>query len=343
MDWSWWQNIWRERAKDWTLARLEANQVPDQLEHKPIQAGTAYLNVFLRSMRVVDVRRGLTRFYGTVHSFISLPSIATQDVAKFHVLTTPGELENIDAAHIDRVIVRDIRLLGPIPYLGGDVGIEIGLFSIASVDLAKPFLNVLEKLSSAAGLSFVNVARPFVDPLLEGVRLLTDTHESAILEIGLSKLFAVPETGYFLIMRANVKEVDTSSLKVTKDNGVVDAMGQQIADYPYLLLCFEASPTRDDWFQIPELKDAYKKLQEAVKTRQEVATKEAWAVFETTALLCPDLLPDDQDKLIEKARAQVERVLGHILPEKPGVTIQALDSTKSMDLPDLEKLNLYGI
>ncbi len=317
--------------QQWTYAPLEADQVPDQLGHNPIQAEQAYISIFLRSMRVVNVRTALKKFYGTVHSYISLPYLSLGSRAQFHVLITPSNLKDVDASHIDRVISVNRRLLGPVPYRGGDVEVELGLFSVESVDLAGPFLSVLEGLSSAAGVSFINVALPFVGPLLQGVNLLAGTQGNTILEIGLASTFDKPTTGYFLIMRAPKGTVNTANLRVQSGGfGLVDATGQPLAQYPYMVISIEASTRREDWFQIPELGTTYNDLKQAIIKGSIQSVKEAQTVFNRTTLTCPDLITDDAQKLVEKVAADVKRVE------------TTLTGAGKVSFPDLRDIKLYG-
>ncbi len=83
----------------------------------PITAGGCYLHVFLESLYVGDVRRGLARFYGVVSSMVALPA-AGGGTAQTMVVATPKGLENADAEHLDHAIVDTTRLFGLVPYVG---------------------------------------------------------------------------------------------------------------------------------------------------------------------------------------------------------------------------------
>ena len=85
-----WKNIFRKRAQNWTFGSLNASQVPNGKQHEQIEADKVYIKIILRSMRIVDVRKGLKKFYGAVHSFISLGHYDKK--AEFQVLTTPTKL-----------------------------------------------------------------------------------------------------------------------------------------------------------------------------------------------------------------------------------------------------------
>ena len=71
----------------------------------------------------------------------------------------------------------DQRLLGPVPYVGGDIQAEVGLFSVASGDLTGPYLKLLDLLSQAATVSFIGLALPFVEPIKQGINALRRLHQ----------------------------------------------------------------------------------------------------------------------------------------------------------------------
>lgn len=326
-----WKNLWKTRAKDWIYESLEASQVSDSLQQTPIEPDTAYLNVFLRWFRIVNVRVGLKKFYGTVHSYISVPYEGSTESAEFQVVTTPPNLKDQDTKHLDRVITRNIRLLGPIPYRGGDVDLEVGLFSVKSADLAGPYVEVLETMATAAGVSFVSVAKPFLQPIETGINLLTGAADDTILEIGLSTTLDTPKTGYFFVMRAQKGTVDVSKLRVSSDFRLVDEAGNAIEDFPYMVLAVEATEKRDDWFQIPELHKLYETLRLEAKKGDVEETQKALATFERAVRFSPDLLTRDAKQLIEKVREKFSTAFAG-----------ALTSASTLELPDFEGIDLYG-
>jgi hypothetical protein len=232
--------------------------------------------VYVKSARIVNVRQGLSKFYGVVNSFISVPYLSGTN-AEFNVITTPAFLKNIDTAHIDRVIQLDQRLLGPIPYRGGQLALEINLFSIKSVDLAAPYLEVLETMSKQAGVAFINAALPFTEPLKTGINLLVGGGDNSPLEIGLAASAWTPETGYFVIMRAPKGSVAVNALKVVPtDYRLIGPDNQPVGDYPYMVLKVEAAASRDDWFNIKELQKPYQELKENIRGGDVEATKNSF-------------------------------------------------------------------
>lgn len=324
-----WNTLMRRKAEDWTYLELGANQVPTGVGHDGIPPDTAYLTLTLRSLRIVDVRKGLKRFFGTVHSWSSLAHLSGR--AQFQVVTTPAELKDADAAHLDRVISMDRPLLGPVPYRGGGLELEVGLFSVVSGDLVGPFLDVLESMSKAAGVTFVAAAGPFIEPLTQAISVLTGTSRDSLLEIGLAKQWE-PTTGYYAIVRAPRGRIRTEDVSVAADQRLVDARGDAIQDYPYVVFSIEASRERPNWFEIPELKSAYDDLNREVRRAKVRDAEEAFAVFRRAALTSPDLLIDDARKMTDKVNSHIKEVLN-------GIQTAAI---KPGPLPDLSEFTPFA-
>ncbi|MDQ3914997.1 MAG: hypothetical protein M3323_06645 [Actinomycetota bacterium] len=326
----WWSPALRAKAGSWTFGALVADQVPDALPHEQVAPDASYLSGFLRSMWITDVRRGVTRFYGTLQSHTTLPHLSGAP-AEFQVVVTPPDLRDIERGDAHRSVTRNVRLFGPVPYRGGDLEIELGLFSVKAGDLVGPFVDLLESLCGAAGVSFVAAARPFAEPVRRGFDLLMGTEGEATLEIGLATTFTRPETGYFVIMRRNADEVDLSKVTVSQDYRLMEPGGTAIGDFPYALVAVEASPTRDDWFQVPALAEAYAALREDVARGRLENVKESLAVFKRTTLTSPDLLSHDAVRLVETVGAEIDR------------TLQLTQTSGERDsFPALEELRLYG-
>lgn len=331
---SWWNELFKRRAIDWVFTCIKADQVPEEpLRNDAVPSDEAYLVMTLRSMRVVNVRQNLTRFYGVVHSFTTLNHLSGTDAA-FHTITTPTELRNIDSQNIDRVIQLNKPLLGPIPYRGGAVGLDLGLFSVKEADLAAPFIDVLESVASKAGISVVSVALPFIEPLKKGIDAITGTAGDAILEIGVSTRFDPPKTGWWIVMRAPKQDVDVSSLSITPtDFRLVNASTKAlIQDYPYMVFTVEQRRVRPDWFRLPDLTKPYQELQNAVREGDYNAAKELIVTFKRTALTSDDLITADAKRIAQLVKEKAEGAM---------VGSLTADETEKLELPPLESYPLY--
>lgn len=295
---------------------------------RTIEPNSGYVSIFLRSMRIVNVRKGWNKFYPVVHSCITLPRIDGQR-GEFQVVTSPSRLAELDASHLDRVISLNHRLLGPTPFRGGDLSIELGLFSVKSSDLAKPFLGVLEEMALSAGVAFVSVAKPFIEPLKKGIDLLTGCSDLD-LEIGLATTLDKPTSGTFFVMRAERQALKSVDLKLADDLKLVDSSNEPVRDYPYFVFSIEFSDRRDDWYSIPEIVEIHNELMNAVRKGKRNDVDELFSVFKRSALTSPDLLDKDAHRLVE----MVEKHLANALPA-------VLTSTSVASIPPLKSIKLF--
>ncbi|HEY8186653.1 MAG TPA: hypothetical protein VIF64_11315 [Pyrinomonadaceae bacterium] len=330
----WWNKLFKTRAEDWVFQRLKNDQVPeDPKSNDVLSAGEAYLTITLRSMRVVNVRKLATKFYGVVHSFITIDHLSGKD-GSFQTVTTPSQLRNIDSQNVDHVIQVNKTLLGPIPYRGGQIGLELGLFSVKEADLAAPFLDVLQSMASQAGVGIVSAALPFAEPIKKGIEAITGTSGDSILEIGVATDLNPPTTGWWVVMRAPKETTIVSELDVTPTDFrlVNKASGELVKDYPYLVFTVTQSTKRSDWFKLPDLTKPYQKLQDAVRDGDYNAAKDLITTFKRLALTSDDLITDDAKNIGKLVQAKAEEALG--------ATLTSAGKTK-IDLPPLESYQLY--
>lgn len=305
----WFSRIFANKTKDWFFGHLPANQTPDGIAPKTLIANQEYLHIILKSMRIVNVRKGLSKFYATVHSHIEVAHISGK-ASSFNYVTTPGNLEKLDSARIDRVINVNRRLLGPVPYRGSDVKVEVGLFSVKEADLAAPFIKLLTDMSALGGVSFISAALPYVKPLETGIELLTGSTDDTILEIGLNKDFNVVETGYYVVMRANKDDIDITDLRIDADDfKLVDTKGNAIADYPYFVFEISAKPNRDDWYNIPDISNSYNELRKEVEQGNYTEAGDALKVFKRTVYISPDLIFKDAKVIYQTIETEINQIL----------------------------------
>jgi hypothetical protein len=336
-----WDSVWRKRTEGWVSGWLRAEGAPAEAPAGDIPAGLAYLNVFLKSARIVDVRRGLTTFYGAVHSYMRLPHRANQP-AEFNVVTIPSALKKVDAQHLNRMIQMDQRLLGPVPYAGGDLEMEVGLFSIASADLAAPYLELLESLSKTAGVSFLSNALPFAGPILQGVKLLTSSVGDCF-EIGLSRTYSPARQGVYVVTRAPKENgLRLAELKVDEsDFTLLDRDGRAVTEYPYMIFEIRAETERADWFAIPEIEKAYSRVQDAFREQNDRQADAAVEIFRRVALTCNDLTQPDAARLAEKVQRMYSSVGTSVRSPNRGSGGRG-PAGPATALPDLRELSLYG-
>jgi len=330
------RDVFKTRSKDWYYGKLEDSQVPNQEPSKAIQPNKFYINIWLRSLRIVDVRRGLNSFYPVVHSFVSLPYLGKTKPVEFNMLTTPTKLQSLDAKRIDRVITLNKRMLGPIPYRGGDLELEVGLFSIKAADLAGPYLNLMEDISKKAGVSFINQALQFAEPLKTGINLLTGGSDDTILEVGLSSTYSsnILKTGYYAVVRAEKNKLNPENLKIDPNDYKLLYNENKIEDYPYIVFEITTTEKKDDWWAVPRISESYNDLVKSLEDGKLNEIEDNFKVFKRVVQTASELLPKDRASII----ANVKKEIVDPLSESTGVSINNLKGK----IKSLREIEIYN-
>ena len=224
------------------------------------------------------------------------------------------------------MVIDNHRLLGPTPYVGGDLDVEVGLFSIAAADLLGPYLGVLEDLAKVAGGAFVQAAQPFVAPVTRGLRLLLGEGDPKALEIGLSKTWAQPVTGLFAVARI---PAGAQALSYDPQLRMLTLAGQPVRE-PHMVLSVEATEARPDWQQIPELLTAYGDIKREALRQDMVRTEEALAAFRVRARFSPDLIGADADGIVAAVQREIDAAFGAVQ-----TSAKSLSEVRVRDFGDL--------
>lgn len=309
---SWFSDIWSTTASNWVHGYVASE--PSRGSASAILPNMSYLHIDICAMRIAKVRKGLSKFYGAAHSSMSVAH-RKQEKLTFEKFTSPDKWRNIDAGHIDRMISGRHRLLGPVPYRGGGVMVDVGLFSIRSADLAGPYVSLLESISKQAGVAFVTAALPFVSILREGLKAVA---EKDALETGLSSLFDPPKLGFYAVVGASSGEVSLPDLSFDTEALRLKYKSKPIQNWSYLVLDFQAKAQRDDFFLIPEVKKAYDELVQKVRDREYQGADDALKAFSVIVRTCPDLIAEHAKKLVEQVEGEIKDLLPQTSTAKSG-------------------------
>ncbi|HZR18419.1 MAG TPA: hypothetical protein VFE51_14090 [Verrucomicrobiae bacterium] len=311
-----WDVLTRKRAEEWLYYQFLPQQVPGAVESEILEPNKSYANVWLRSTRVVNVRSGLKKFYGAVHSYISVLPVGQPDKAEVNTVVTPKLLRNVDPRNLDRVVQVNHRLLGPIAHSGHDVELEVGLFSVEEADLVAPYLGMLEKISDVAGVGFLKTALPFAAPIKDGINALLNGQGDSILEIGLSRVFQPLTTGYHLVMRVPEQQVNPAEFRLERATGrVVGNDGKLIKDYAYIVFEVASTKEKHDWPKISELKRQYDLIKDAIVRGDAKEANAGQQIFRRLARTSTDLIKADADRLTQLVRDEIDQSLGAPTPQ----------------------------
>jgi hypothetical protein len=320
-----WASVFRETARQHTFLEIDP---------QPVEPHTRYISVLLCAARLTAVRHGLDRLHGVVHSVLRLPS--DTGPAEFSTVVAPPAFGDVKAGRLDRFLQLDHRLLGPVPYIGGALEAQIGLFTVPSSELTEPYVRLLQTLGEHAVVPFLAVARPFVEPLVQGVNLLAGGGRGTTVEIGFDTMWPQLRTGRVLALRMPVEQARSRGITLAADStSIVDAAGNLVTDRPALIVRIIAEDQRPDWPSIPELATAYGRVREAYRAGRRAELDRVLDEFRRTAQTCVDLLPRDRDAAWRRVTREVERAGA---PQSGTRSVSGDDD----GLRPFDQLDLYG-
>ena len=262
-----------------------------------------YVEIWLQSIQIINARKLFSEFFPALTSEIALTH-AGEAPGHYFVVTSPESLQDARRTGAGRVLVESIRLAGPVPYRGGPIDVNLGLFRLKATDLAEPYIGILSEMAIAAGIAFAGPAAPFVAPLLAGLTGLMRAATKEGLEIGISRQFRKPRAGLFAIFGMPDSAGIRTRLSLDK-NRQVSLDGQPVEGVPYILFSIERVPNRYDWRKLPDVGTAYRRARQALEPGGRPGDlRDLLTAFERTTRLSDDLITSDAEHIIREVRAQ---------------------------------------
>jgi hypothetical protein len=301
---TWMNELWSKIYGAGAMDRILTGNL-DPSAATPLVADGCYIELYVESLRLEVARRFATRFHGVVYSF---QSMATEGalVARLAAISKPDNLANLDKNALGKVITVSRKMMGAMPWRGGTLHLELGLFSVKSGNLLSPVLDFVTAVSTAAGASFIGAVTPFVPLMTRGMDLLAGQPEDVSLEVGLDADLALAGPGTFAVIAAEKGSIDPA--RITLDpldrKLLLDGAPLQRA---YCVFSIRATDRKADFGEIPELKDKYAALMAAIRTGRQELAEDALTAFRLAVLTCPDLIPADADRLVEKVRERMKK------------------------------------
>jgi hypothetical protein len=197
---------------DWTLVE----RLPDpglDVAGEPIEPDDCYIELFVESLRLKQARRFATAFHGVVYTFVRLSQEGAED-AELAAITKPAGLADLDQSNLDRVITVSNRMTGALPWRGGTLGIELGLFSVKKGNLLSPLLDYVTRVSEAGGISFIGQAKPFLPLITAGMDLIAGQTEDAVIEVALDTDMRLEESRLCAIVAVPKDSIDVTKLSL---------------------------------------------------------------------------------------------------------------------------------
>jgi len=292
---------------EWTfvpsLTPVSGGTPPDS-----IKADECYVELYVESLRLNKARRFATRFDGVVYSFVTL-SREGEARAELAALSKPAKLAELDSHSLDNVITVSKEMMGAVPWRGGRLGLEVGLFSIKKGNLLSPVLDYVTSVSTAAGVSFVGAVKPFLPLITAGLDLLAGQQQDTEIEIALDTDMPLTTSTTMAIIAAPKKDIDLSKLKLDPSDHKL-LLDNKSLDYGYCVLSIRRVLQKTDFGEIPDLKEKYAAIQAAIKGNKIKDAEEALTAFRLATIASPDLIPSDAQGLVDRATKKVTAAFG---------------------------------
>lgn len=268
-----------------------------------IEADACYIEIYLESLRIKNVRKFATSFHGVVYAYADLAREGDTS-AEFAAVTTPDRLAQLDPNNLDRVITMSKRLVGPTPWRGGALGLELGLFSVKQTNLMSGVLDLVGKIADQVGVSFVSQAKPFLPLVREGMDLIAGQAEDTAIEVALDADISVREGEIFAVIAVEEGVLDRNQLSLDPHTGALLYEREPLKE-SYFVFSIRPTKQKADYAEIPELKTAYAAIMAAIIAGKPDAADAALQVFRRTAIVSPDLITEDRNLIVEKASMKV--------------------------------------
>lgn len=252
--------------------------------------------------------------------------------AELFAVSTPSALHGVDPDHLDRVVTGTVPLVDSVPYRGGGLDAEIGLFAFPGGYLLGPYLDLLGDVAAVASAFLPPVgalaSAALASPVRKGLDLLFGAATGARLEVGLAHTWEPPVTGYHAVVRA---PEPPGGFRVSAGGRLLNPDGTEVSA-AYLVLRLDAQQQRHNWDKIPDVLAAYHVIADAARRGDLVAAREALAAFRRIAVFSPDLLAADGERLHDLVESEAKRAF-------PGVATGG--PTPWIGFPDLADIPLY--
>lgn len=298
-------NPFRGEGERLFWARLDDGRVLDRPTGEPILADDAYVVVRLAEMYLGTSRVLWRKLSPLVHVFV------TYRGAESHSVAGPGQLQLLGDAGLERTLVLNLPLAGPIPYRGGDLTLLGGLYAVPRRDAAAALVEAIAALAPLVGPGGA-AAGTVAQVVKHGVDSILGLGETA-LRLGVSDTFGgggnVLRSGFHVGIGAPAAEVPATRLWM-RDGRLVDGNSPALADpytgRDYFVLQVERLPRRSDWSGIAELAPYERRFGEILRgAGDDAALDAAYREFTAALMDSPALTRSDAAQIATEVKADV--------------------------------------
>jgi hypothetical protein len=272
--WDYFQDLFTKQAQHKLKVRIGPDRCTRKFTETEVRAGEHYVRIVLAQMFVHDEQVFLKKYRPAVHSLVKvtmgeepvqIPNIA--DSSKVALKPVGG------AAIIDN----NYELTPPLPFNGGDLGIDVGMVAVPVDNILERYLGTLAKFSSLLNVTQLSSVLKIAEPLALGIQELVTAGQGSM-HLGYHDSFSARKEGeaegeeqlvnplrqgYLALVDAPTGQLDSNSLFVVEDSlhtgtSLEDGKHQPLTGYDYMLIRFEVRADRDDWRGLATISDPLK-------------------------------------------------------------------------------------
>ncbi|MGO8455295.1 hypothetical protein ACC779_36250 [Rhizobium ruizarguesonis] len=323
-----------EKTTDWTFV----DRLPDPgLADVPlvsIKPDEAYIEIFVESMRLKQARRFGTGFHGLVYLFARLSQEGAED-ADLAAVSKPAKLAELDASNLDRVITVSDRMMGAVPWRGGSLALELGLFSVKKGNLLSPLLDYVARVSEVGGISFIGQVKPFLPLITQGMDLIAGQTQDAAIEVAIDTTLTLNESRLCAIVGMPKGSLGDAKLTLDPSDRKLLCDGRPLEE-AYCVFSIRGTDQKADYGAIPELKASWAELRSAIQSNDRTRADNSLGAFSRAVLVSPDLINRDKERLVAKAK----QLLASAFPKGPAPVSRKV-SLSEIGKAELSVLRLY--
>lgn len=309
----------KKPATHWIYEPIHPNRIKMKEEETLIEPNKSYVRVKLKQMFLGYQRIWVQNRMPVVHAFPRF--LHAQGYLEIPVIIGPNRLKNLEGQNVQRVVSLNQTVLGPVPYLGGDLELVIALFAAKTQNYADEFFDLLSSLSGILPGAELKTALGFLRPMEKGLENMLNLKDLT-LQVGVQDTFSSPSSanvsnplrsGYRVLIAKEQDDIDPKDLWLTERGlhlGKNGKPGELLTGCDYLVFQIEKLPARD-WRELPTLSAAWEKVMDTVKISDgdEAIIDRAFKMFKWTLLGCGDLLSSQRCEVLNEQTNELRKIL----------------------------------
>lgn len=314
--------VFRSRAQLLFWHRLDDDRVKGRPTGEPIVSEEAYATVRLAQMYLGTSRILWRKRSALLHGFVRVG-----DGAEQHTVAGPGQLQELSERNLDRVVVLNHRLAGPIPYRGEEITVLAGLYSVPREDTAAALVTTVGTLAGLVGGPSLVAAGEIAKVVKTGVDSILGLAETE-LRLGVNDTFSAANplrSGFHVGIAAPAARVEARRLGL-RDGHLVFGNALPLADpyqaNDYFVVHVERLQRRPDWPGLPGLgqyEERFKTILSSGKDKTALYAELAalWPEFREALVNSPHLTRYDAGEIAEDAQADLKERIEKIVTGNP--------------------------